>query len=83
MKKITQKMINEFSKIYLSLSGLKIEQTGTVGCWEVKIDNAFIKYANISLSDLFYQKLEEYFNEFDIKLSYNNTGTIFWTKNEE
>lgn len=79
--KITKKMIDEFNSIYFPFSTLEIVKTGTIGCWELKVNSPYINFATISPSDKFYKSLKEYFDEIGMELDFNNTGNIFWAKN--
>ena len=40
----------------------------------------FIHSSIINLTEGFYKVLEDFFSERDIELSYNNDGSIFWSK---
>lgn len=78
MGKITQEMINEFNSTYLHNSALVIEKSEVNNCWNININDQFIKYAIITPSVIFIDTLEGFFGKKNIELSYNNTGTIFW-----
>lgn len=81
MKNITNKMINEFSKIYLSETPFVIEKVDSniTKSFEVIIKHGYIKSnTQLVLSERFYEILNYFFEEQGIELSFNNTGTIFW-----
>ena len=40
----------------------------------------FIQSSIINLTEEFYKVLEDFFSKRDIELSYNNDGSIFWSK---
>lgn len=48
-------------------------------CEIVAFDNQFLKSAILNPTDEFYEILEKYFSNYEIKLHYNNTKTIFWS----
>lgn len=90
---ITVEMVEEFNKVLDELNcSFKyriIEDdndfiTGITSIERVMKTNAFISSAVINVTDEFYAFMISYFkNHFGIKLSFNNTGSICWSKSTE
>lgn len=83
--KITEDMVTVFNQTLENLNcsfRLKFEN-GTCGNGQCKIvssNDVFIKSSIINLTEEFYKVLEEFFSKRGIELSYNNDGSIFWSK---
>ena len=83
--KITEDMVTVFNQILENLSccfKLKFEggMCGNGQCKIVPLNDMFIKSSIINLTEEFYKVLEDYFSKRGIELSYNNDGSIFWSK---
>lgn len=82
---ITEDMVISFNQTLENLNcsfRLKFI-TGPLGNGECEIilsNDMFIKSSIINLTEEFYNVLEKFFDKRGIKLSYNNTGSIFWSK---
>ena len=83
--KITKEMVKEFNGILKALGCIfKLDlKSATVGgntqCEIVAFDNQFLESATFNPTDEFYEILEKYFSNYEIKLHYNNTKTMFWS----
>ena len=87
--KITQDMVTVFNqklkemecsfKIQLDKAGVGI--CNNPSCEIVPANSKFIETSIINVTDEFYKFLEDFFKERGIELTYNNTGSIFWSKN--
>ncbi len=53
---------------------------GNGQCKVVPSNDMFIHSSIINLTEEFYKVLEYFFSKRDIELSYNNDGSIFWSK---
>lgn len=80
-KEITMDMLDDLNKaLIISCSNIRLKLQGT--SVHVKLeDSIYIDSSIINLNDLFYKMIDTYFDGEDIKIQYNNTGTIFWAKN--
>ena len=88
--KITQDMVTVFNqklkemecsfKIQLNKTGVRIYNNPS--CEIVPANSKFIESSIINVTDEFYKFLEDFFKERGIVLTYNNTGSVFWSKNE-
>ncbi len=82
---ITEEMVTDFNQTLENLNcsfRLKFQNgvCGNSDCEIVPSNNMFIQSSIINLTDEFYKVLEGFFNKRGIELSYNNTGSIFWSK---
>lgn len=83
--KITEDMVTVFNQTLENLNcsfRLKYE-SGMCGNGQCKItpsNEMFIQSSIINLTEDFYRVLENFFAKRDIELSYNNDGSIFWSK---
>lgn len=59
-----------------------MEDGPAAGCVKIQLKpNPFIKSSIINLSECFYDLLNNYFEQvYEIKLIFNNTATVFWSK---
>ena len=85
--KITEDMVAAFNRTLENLNcsfKLKFDDKtigfGNTTCQVVPSNDMFIHSSIINLTDEFYKVLEEYFRKRGIELSYNNDGSIFWSK---
>ena len=85
--KITQDMVTVFNQKLKEIDcsfKLKFEEnglaTGNTTCQIVPANNKFISSSIINMTDEFYEFLEKFFAERGIELTYNNDGSIFWSK---
>ena len=85
--KITKKMVEEFNQTLENLNcSFRLEfDNKTIGfgnptCQIVPSNNIFIESSIINVTKEFYKVLEEFFTKRGIELSYNNDGSIFWSK---
>ena len=83
--KITEDMVAVFNQTLENLNcifRLKFEEgmLGNAQCKVVPSNDMFIYSSIINLTDEFYKVLDEFFNKRGIELSYNNDGSIFWSK---
>ena len=83
--KITKEMVKEFNGALKALGCIfKLDLKSMTGdsntqCEIVAFDNQFLESAIFNPTDEFYEILEKYFSNYEIKLHYNNTKTIFWS----
>ena len=83
--KITEDMVIVFNQTLGNLNcSFKLKyESGTCGngqCKVVPSNDMFIQSSIINLTEEFYKVLEEFFSKRGIELSYNNDGSIFWSK---
>lgn len=83
--KITEDMVTVFNQILENLNcsfKLKFEKgiCGNGQCKVVPSNDMFIHSLIINLTTEFYKILEDFFSKRGIVLSYNNDGSIFWSK---
>lgn len=83
--KITENMVTVFNQTLKNLNcsfKLKFESgmCGNGQCKVVPSNDMFIQSSIINLTEEFYKVLEDFFSKRDIELSYNNDGSIFWSK---
>lgn len=85
--KITENMVNEFNQSLNDMGcifRLKAQPTtfgDNTSCDIVPASVKFIKSSIINPTDEFFEVLENYFAKQGIeKLTYNNTGTTFWSR---
>lgn len=83
--KITEDMVIVFNQTLENLNcsfRLKFESgmCRNGQCKIVPSNDMFIQSSIINLTEEFYKVLEEFFSKRDIELSYNNDGSIFWSK---
>ena len=87
MARITEDMVTVFNQTLENLNcsfKLELEKncvTGNPSCDIVPSNDKFIQSSIINLTDEFYEILNDFFNKRGIELSYNNTGSCFWSKN--
>ena len=87
MARITEDMVIIFNQTLenldcsFKLDFRKTSVPGNTSCEIVPANNRFIHSSIINLTDEFYETLENFFKKKGIELSYNNTGSIFWSKN--
>ena len=85
--KITEDMVTVFNQTLENLGcsfKLKYDDK-TLGfcnpsCEIVPTSNMFIQSSIINVTDEFYNILDDFFAKRGIELTYNNTGSIFWSK---
>lgn len=84
MKQITEDMLKQFNEQVLKIHPLELvmEDGPVVGCVKIQLKpNSFIDSSIINLSGCFYDLLNNYFEQvYEIELSFNNSGTTFWSK---
>ena len=84
MKQITEDMLKQFNEQVLNIHPLElVMQDGpAAGCVKIQLkNNPFIESSIINPSDYFYKCLNNYFEQvYEIKLIFNNTATVFWSK---
>lgn len=84
MKQITEDMLKQFNEQVLKIHPIElVMQDGpVVGCVKIQLkSNPFIESSIINLSEYFYNLLNNYFEQvYEIELNFNNTGTVFWSK---
>ena len=84
MKQITEDMLKQFNEQVLKIHPLElVMQDGpAAGCVKIQLkNNPFIESSIINPSDYFYKCLNNYFEQvYEIKLIFNNTATVFWSK---
>ena len=84
MKQITEDMLTQFNEQVLKIHPIELvmEDGPAVGCVIIQLKpNSFIESSTINLSEYFYTWLNKYFEQvYGIKLNFNNTGTIFWSR---
>lgn len=84
MKQITEDMLKQFNEQVLNIHPLELvmEDGPAVGCVKIQLkSNPFIESSIINPSEHFYKRLTNYFEQvYEIKLIFNNTATVFWSK---
>lgn len=84
MKQITEDMLKQFNEQVLKIHPIELvmEDGPAVGCVKIQLKpNPFIESSIINPSEYFYGLLNNYFEQvYEIKLNFNNTGTVFWSK---
>lgn len=79
-------MLDEFNKameVNESVVRLNFGGYGR-GTVETVLSNyKFVYSVVLNLTDEFYKMVDEFFKSKEIKISYNNTGTIFWETKDE
>ena len=84
MKQITEDMLKQFNEQVLKMYPLELvmQDDPVIGCVRIQLKrNPFIESSIINLSECFYDLLNNYFEQvYEIELSFNNSGTIFWSK---
>lgn len=84
--KITNEMVNEFNSMLKTLNCVfKLELNEKISpnnpTYEIKLVNPrFVDSFIINPTKDFFKILNEFFEEKGIELSYNNTGSIFWSR---
>lgn len=81
--KITEGMVDEFNETLDNMScsfRIKYVDKDYPICEIVPANMLFIDSFIINPTEEFYDALENFFNKKGIELTYNNTGTIFWSK---
>lgn len=83
--RITEEMVTDFNKTLENLDcSFRLKFKSGVcrnsECEIVPSNDMFIQNSIINLTEEFYKVLEDFFNKRGIKLSYNNTGSTFWSK---
>lgn len=85
--RITKKMVEEFNQTLENLNCSfklafddKMIGFGNPICQIVPSNNIFIESSTINVTKEFYKVLEGFFTKRGIELSYNNVGSIFWSK---
>lgn len=84
--KITEEMVKEFNQALETMNcslrlKLREDMGGNNNCDIVIANDMFVKSFILNLTDKFYETLENFFAKYRIELSYNNTGSTFWSKN--
>lgn len=84
MKQITEDMLTQFNEQVLKIHPIELvmEDGPAAGCVKIQLKhNPFIESSIINPSEYFYGLLNNYFElVYGIKLNFNNTGTVFWSK---
>lgn len=84
MKQITEDMLKQFNEQVLKIHPIELvmEDGPAVGCVNIQLKpNPFIESSIINPSEYFYKRLTNYFEQVhEIKLTFNNTATVFWSK---
>ena len=84
MKQITEDMLTRFNESVLKIHPLELvmEDGTAVGCVKIQLKrDPFIESSIINPSEYFYEWLTNYFEHmYGIKLNFNNSGTVFWSK---
>lgn len=84
MKQITEDMLTQFNEQVLKIHPIELvmEDGPAAGCVKIQLKhNSFIESSIINPSEYFYGLLNNYFEQvYGIKLNFNNTGTVFWSK---
>lgn len=83
---ITEEMVKEFNQSLKTMNcsfrlALRNGINGNNNCDIVIANDMFIQSCILNLTDKFYETLENFFAKYGIELSYNNTGSTFWSKN--
>lgn len=84
-KNITEDMLIKFNCEFLQDSPLELRMCKNLpGCAECRLKyNEYIDTSIINLNNKFFDILIFYFqSRFGIELSFNNSGNIFWAKNQ-
>ena len=84
--KITEEMVKEFNQSLKTMNcsfrlALRGGINGNNNCDIIIANDMFIQSCILNLTDKFYETLENFFTKYGIELSYNNTGSTFWSKN--
>lgn len=84
--KITEEMVKEFNQSLKTMNcsfrlALRGGINGNNNCDIIIANDMFIQSCILNLTDKFYETLENFFAKYEIELSYNNTGSTFWSKN--
>lgn len=84
--KITEEMVKEFNQALKTMNysfrlALRNGINGNNNCDIIIANDMFIQSCILNMTDDFYEILESFFSKYGIELSYNNTGTTFWSKN--
>jgi len=84
--KITKEMVDEFNQSLKIMNcsfrlALRAGINGNNNCDIVIANDMFIHSCILNMTDKFYETLESFFAKYGIELSYNNTGSTFWSKN--
>ena len=87
-KEITKEMTEELNLLLLKMGccfNFKyISQGPLSACIEIQLINKkFLNSWILNPSDDFYNFITTFFNNYDIEIKYNNTGTIFWSSTIE
>lgn len=81
---ITEDMLTQFNEQVLNIHPIELvmQEGPAVGCVKIQLKrNPFIESSIINLSEHFYDRLNNYFEQvYGIELNFNNTGTVFWSK---
>lgn len=84
MKQISEDMLTQFNEQVLKIHPIELvmEDGPAAGCVKIQLKhNPFIESSIINPSEYFYGLLNNYFEQvYGIKLNFNNTGTVFWSK---
>lgn len=84
MKQITEDMLKRFNESVLKIHPLELvmEDGPAVGCVKIQLKrDPFIESSIINPSEYLYEWLTNYFEQiYGIKLNFNNSGTVFWSK---
>lgn len=84
MKQITEDMLTRFNESVLKIHPLELvmEDGPAVGCVKIQLKpDPFIGSSIITPSEFLYEWLTNYFEQmYGIKLIFNNTATVFWSK---
>ena len=85
--KITEDMVIVFNQTLENLGcSFKLQYDdkalgfGNPSCEIVPTSNMFIQSSIINVTDEFYNILDDFFAKRGIELTYNNTGSILWSK---
>lgn len=77
-------MLKQFNEQVLNIHPLELvmEDGPAVDCVKIQLKpNLFIESPIINPSEYFYKWLTNYFEQvYEIELNFNNTGTVFWSK---
>ena len=82
MAKITEQMVDQFNEHIIGMGCVfKLEyiESENPRCQLVPACNIFINSCIINPTKEFYLGMENYFRKQGIELTYNNTGSIFWS----
>lgn len=82
-KIITEDMLVKFNSEVLQDSPLELRMCRNLsGCAECRLkSNIFIDSSIVNLNDTFFDTLKRFFKTYyNIELSFNNTGNIFWVR---